>query len=66
LRVAAAAPKPLILGSDLINLGLKPSPKFGEILSKCFDAQLEGVFSDYESGKVYLENLIRNNCGLLK
>ena len=65
LRVAAAAPKPLILGRDLINLGLKPSPKFGEILSKCFDAQLEGVFSDYESGKVYLENLIRNNCGFL-
>ena len=45
-----SAPKPLVLGRDLIALGLKPSARFGEILKVCYDAQLDGKFFDLESG----------------
>jgi len=35
-------PEPLITGRDLIALGLKPGPRFGDILKRVYDAQLEG------------------------
>jgi len=35
-------PPPLVRGDDLITLGLKPSPKFGEILEAVETQQLEG------------------------
>ncbi len=35
-------PPPLVRGDDLIALGLKPSPKFGEILEAVETRQLEG------------------------
>lgn len=33
--------KPLVMGKDLINLGLKPGPQFGKILSQLYEAQIE-------------------------
>jgi poly(A) polymerase len=38
-------PPPLVRGDDLIALGLKPGPKFGEILEAVETRQLEGKFS---------------------
>jgi hypothetical protein len=35
-------PPPLVRGDDLIALGFKPSPKFGEILEAVETRQLEG------------------------
>jgi poly(A) polymerase len=35
-------PPPLMRGNDLIALGLKPGPKFGEILEAVETRQLEG------------------------
>lgn len=57
LRVAAEAPKPIVQGRDLIRLGLKPSPQFGVWLAKCFEAQLDGVFSDLEGGISYFKSI---------
>src|SRR5438270_12740486 len=37
-------PPPLLRGDDLIALGLKPGPKFGEILEAVETRQLEGTF----------------------
>ena len=37
-------PPPLVRGDDLIALGLKPGPKFGEILEAIETRQLEGTF----------------------
>ena len=34
--------QPVVTGRDLIELGLKPGPHFGRILSRAFDLQLEG------------------------
>ena len=50
LEVEASAPKPIVKGRDLIALGMKPGAAFGPILKKAYDAQLEGAFSDLESG----------------
>jgi poly(A) polymerase len=39
-------PPPLIRGDDLIALGMKPGPKFGEILEAVETRQLEGALKD--------------------
>jgi len=39
-------PPPLVRGDDLIALGMKPGPKFGEILEAVETQQLEGGFKD--------------------
>lgn len=38
-------PKPLISGSDLINLGAEPGPKFKDVLSRLETHQLEGTIT---------------------
>ena len=53
LRVAAAAPKPILMGRDLIAMGYRPSPQFGEWLDACFEAQLDGAFSDHAGAIAY-------------
>lgn len=41
-------PPPLVRGDDLIALGMKPGPQFGEILEAVETRQLEGGFQDRE------------------
>lgn len=53
LRLAAQAPKPILLGRHLIELGFKPSPAFGTMLKRCFEAQLDGAFTDLEGALNY-------------
>ncbi len=40
------APKPLLIGDDLIDLGLTPGPRFRRLLGAVYDGQLEGRISD--------------------
>ncbi len=42
-------PKPLITGHDLIDMGLKPSPLFKDILTKIEDEQLDGNITTREA-----------------
>ena len=39
-------PPPLVRGDDLIAMGMKPGPKFGEILEAVETRQLEGALTD--------------------
>jgi tRNA nucleotidyltransferase/poly(A) polymerase len=39
-------PPPLVRGDDLIAMGMKPGPKFGEILEAVETRQLEGMLKD--------------------
>jgi tRNA nucleotidyltransferase (CCA-adding enzyme) len=57
LKVKDSVPKPIILGRHLIQQGMNPGPDFGQILKKCFDAQLDGTFKDVESGLDFLKKL---------
>jgi poly(A) polymerase len=41
-------PPPLVRGDDLIALGLKPGPRFGEILEAVETRQLEGALKNRE------------------
>jgi poly(A) polymerase len=48
-------PPPLVRGDDLIALGLKPGPKFGEILEAVETHQLEGTLRNREEALAWLK-----------
>ena len=50
LAVQAEAPKPIILGRHLIQLGMKPCRDFSPLLDHLFELQLDGAFHDEASG----------------
>lgn len=58
LAVGKSVPKPIVQGRDLIALGYKPSVKFGKWLSACFEAQLDGKFTDHDGGMRFLQGII--------
>jgi len=49
----------LILGRDLLKLGLTPSPKFSKLLDKTYDAQLHKKFTNKEEAVEWLKELIK-------
>jgi len=55
LQVQLSAPKPILLGRHLIELGMRPGREFGVILEAAFDAQLEGRFLDLPEALRWLE-----------
>lgn len=55
LSVKDSAPKPLVRGRDLIALGLPAGKAFRRLLDDCYEAQLDGKFSDAASGIVFLK-----------
>lgn len=58
LDVEQAAPKPLVIGRHLVELGLGESPQVGRILDACYEAQLEGVIVTVEAGIEHAKRLI--------
>lgn len=51
-----AQPKPILMGRDLIDMGMKPNKQFGIILSAAFDAQIDGSFSDLDGAKAWVNS----------
>ncbi len=60
LSVRDSAPKPIVMGRHLVEAGIKPSKKFGEILSRLYEAQLDGEFSDLGGGLELLNKMLEN------
>ena len=60
MKIDRNAPKPILLGRHLIELGYEPAPWFGKVLKKCFEAQLDGVFDSEEDGIIYLRNSMQS------
>ncbi len=58
LKVEESAPKPILLGRHLIELGLKPSPVFGEILKSVYELQLDGKITNLEEAIAEAKKLI--------
>ena len=52
-------PKPLVSGRDLIQLGIKPGPRFKEILEAVQTEQLEGRILAREPALEYLKRLVQ-------
>jgi tRNA nucleotidyltransferase (CCA-adding enzyme) len=42
LGVEHRAPAPILLGRHLLELGMKPGPRMGEILKAVYEQQLDG------------------------
>ena len=58
LEIESAAPRPLIMGRHLRQLGLPPGKTFGPLLKTCYEAQLEGLITDESDGIAYLKRLL--------
>jgi tRNA nucleotidyltransferase (CCA-adding enzyme) len=59
LELQSSAPKPMILGRHLIELGMRPGPDFTPVLDALFEAQLDGAFKDEAGGIEMAKRLIR-------
>lgn len=60
LAIQDNAPKPLLLGRHLVELNVKPGKHFGKILDRCYEAQLDGAFTDIDAAKLYLKQMVEN------
>ncbi len=56
LGVLSNPPAPLVMGRDLIELGLKPSERFKSILDSAYEAQLDQCFFTREEGLEWVKN----------
>jgi len=45
LNVQASAPRPILTGGHLIELGMSPGRELGSVLHRAYEAQLEGQFA---------------------
>ena len=59
LRVKDAAPEPVVLGRHLIERGMQPGASFGPIIEACFEAQLDGAFTDLDGGLAHLDLILK-------
>lgn len=57
LGVEHAAPKPLVLGRHLIELGVAPGPRMGEVLRAIYEQQLDGKVATLEEGLAVAKGL---------
>lgn len=51
LDIVDNAIKPILMGRHLIEMGMKPSKQFGEILERVFDMQLEGLVTNLDEAR---------------
>ena len=49
--------RPIVMGKDLIELGVPPGKEMGKILKKLYDLQLDGIFRTKKEGLKLFENL---------
>ena len=61
MKIADSAPAPMVMGRDLIALGLKPGVEFGRILKDCYEAQLDGVFACREDGIAHVRKSLKTS-----
>ncbi len=59
LNVSKESIKSLIMGRDLINMGIKPGPSMGKILKKLYQLQLDNEFETKEEGLKTAKKVIK-------
>lgn len=59
LHISKESIKPLILGRDLIKMGVSPGPSMGKILKKLYRLQLDNEFETIEEGLIIAEKIIK-------
>ncbi len=58
LGVEHAAPKPILLGRHLMEIGVEPGPEMGRILRAVYESQLEGEVRSVEDGLAVARRLL--------
>jgi len=59
LLPSRALPRPLLDGADLIAAGLRPGPRFRDLLDAALDAQIEGRFHDKSAALAWILERVR-------
>ncbi len=63
LNLKDSAPKPIVQGRHLIQLGMKPGREFKALLDNLFEAQLRGEFTREEEGVEAARRLVAGTKG---
>lgn len=50
---------PLLMGRDILELGLKASPKFSKILDEAYEAQMHGKFKNHNEAMLWLKEYLK-------
>ncbi|HVQ15557.1 MAG TPA: HD domain-containing protein [Vicinamibacterales bacterium] len=58
LGVEHRPPAPLLLGRHLLELGLRPGPRVGEVLKQVYEKQLDGEITSVEEGLEEAERIL--------
>jgi tRNA nucleotidyltransferase (CCA-adding enzyme) len=59
LGVDRRPPKPLLLGRHLLDLGMPPGPKMGELLKQVYEKQLDGEIATTEAAVTLASQILR-------
>jgi tRNA nucleotidyltransferase (CCA-adding enzyme) len=51
-------PKPILLGRHLLEMGVKPGPRVGEILKAVYEDQLDGTITSLDDALARAQQLI--------
>ncbi|MGN1066090.1 MAG: CCA tRNA nucleotidyltransferase [Thermoguttaceae bacterium] len=52
-----SGPEPLVKGRDIVSMGISPGPQMGNILTRAFEAQLDGLFSTTKDGVSFIKEM---------
>jgi len=59
LGVDHSPPKPLLLGRHLLELGMPPGPKMGELLKQVYEKQLDGEITTTEQAVALASQILQ-------
>src|SRR2546421_1529696 len=60
LEVASQPPAPILLGRHLLELGLEPGPRIGEITKAVYEMQLDGSVTTLEEARSAARNILES------
>lgn len=63
LEVEQSAPLPILMGRHLLEMGLSPGPRIGDITRAVYEMQLDGNVRDLDDAKKMAKELIRAGRG---
>jgi len=55
LEIRDTKPKPILQGRDLLKLGIEPGRAMGELLHRAYEAQLDGIISNFDEALAWVE-----------
>jgi tRNA nucleotidyltransferase (CCA-adding enzyme) len=61
MRISQESIRPLVLGRDLIALGIEPGPEMGKMLKRLYTLQLDNAFEDKAGGLRAARQLVRKS-----